>query len=258
MTGAEKKWFWKAVLFAVGYELVLTVIGWLLIGRPQTMGAITTYKATLTIGLPMIAQVLDPRHQATMSLSGRHTLGMVWSIFSFLLFALTNGYYISQVARSVQERPGTPWADAKRATVPLLIWLVIQFALGIVTLPFMALNSFLGGAVSTVLLLTVRYWYVLLEYTVVVGGDSFGAAWKKAPRLRVLTFGAAARYFWIVMVLNLVLAYVVNVAFSVPTLLLFMVLNAVVSTWLQHRLMKHFFRALESFDTNVYTGIIPY
>lgn len=105
--------FRQAALFAILMDGILLVLGWLLIGPPQTMQHLASFKVTAVIGLPTITQLLEPRHQ--FSVIGFHEFGvlkMIIACLMYVLFLLVSAYYIGLLARSKRAAGLRPATDA--------------------------------------------------------------------------------------------------------------------------------------------------
>ncbi|PWK05390.1 hypothetical protein [Tumebacillus permanentifrigoris] len=247
--------FRQAALFAILMDGILLVLGWLLIGPPQTMRAVASYKVTALIGLPTITQLLEPAHQ--FSVIGFHELGVLKVILAclmYVLFLLANAYYIGLLARTFRDLPTTATQDAARAWPNLLLWMLIQMAVqGVFTVIVMLFGDLIHGPLRNVVigavlilgLLGFRLVFLYMEYATVVLRLSALAALKKSLALLRVSRTESVRRFFTLCIVSFVLGFAVNRFFGVPVLMGTLLVNALVQTWLQLGLMESFFRAQE-------------
>ena len=230
----------SAVVLAVLYEALMMVLGWLLVGPPRSMSSIGSLKLTVTVGMPSLTQLLDPAHQFTLlNLQKLAAFPAVLTLLSLLLFSFANGLYIGILGRSFREWQGTAWQDAIRSTLPLCRFLLLQLLLGFGMLIALKTLGFAGASVSVILLLWFRYAFFFFEYTVVLRQATFAEAWTLCRKLRTKADGLG-RLFLIILLVNAFLAFVVNMFFSWPLVILMLVVNAVVGTLLQRRALALF------------------
>jgi hypothetical protein len=244
---SDRSW-WPVAIYAAIFEVVALVIGYLLTGPPKSMVGTHSFKATPTVGMPSISQLLDGTHQASAQffMNGKLlAVGLIWTLITFLLYTLGNAYYISLLSRQVREREGTPGDDAKGSFLTLFGWMVVQFVISVLTLPVVMFIPIVGGVAVMVFLLWFRYHFLFLEYTAVILRRPFSEAWKLAPQIRKHVGGEAASYFFWTIGLNIVIGYVVNLLFSWPVVLLLLVVNAFVMTYLQRRVLEAFYNGVD-------------
>ncbi|MGB8955194.1 MAG: hypothetical protein WCC10_07465 [Tumebacillaceae bacterium] len=233
----------NAVVLAVLYEALMMVLGWLLTGPPKSMSSMTSLKLTVTVGMPSLTQLLEPAHQFTsLNLQSFGLIAVLFTVLSMVLFSFANALYIAQLGRSRRVVNGSAWDDAKRSTLPLLGFMLLQLLLGIGMLLFLQILGMFGGIVSVILLLWFRYAFFFFEYTVVLRRVSFAEAWTLCREIRKKAEGLGILFLFILLV-NAFLAFVVNMLFSWPVLLVMLAVNAVIGTLLQRRALDLFFAA---------------
>lgn len=230
----------NAVLLAVLYEALMMVLGYLLAGPPKSMSSIGSFKLTATVGMPSLNQLLEPAHQfGSFSLQSFGLAGLVFTLLSMVLFSFANALYISHLGRSLRDASGSAWDDAKRSTLPLLGFMLLQLLLGLGMLLFLQLLGMFGAIVSLILLLWFRFAFFFFEYTVVLRGTSFAEAWTLCREIRKKAEGLGTLFLYLLLV-NAILAFVVNMLFSWPVIIVMLVVNAWVGTLLQRRALQLF------------------
>ncbi|MBL0389285.1 hypothetical protein JJB07_22090 [Tumebacillus sp. ITR2] len=247
--------FRQAALFTILMDGILLVLGWLIIGPPNVMGPIASFKITAIIGLPTITQLLEPGHQ--FSLIGFQQFGVLKVIIAclmYVLFLLASAYYISLLARTRRELPTPATQDATRAWPVLFLWMLVQLAVMgvlsvVVSLFGRVITQAAGqvglGAVLILVMLGFRFVFLYVEYAAVVLRLGLIGAMKKALALLRVTAAESFYRFFTLCIVSFVLGYVVNRYFSVGVLMGTLVVNGLLQTWLQMRLMESFFRAEE-------------
>lgn len=243
MSDTQRKSLIRAAAFAIGYQMVMLLIVILAGADVGTTGTITTFKATCTIGIPMLDQLLDPRHQFNFSVSWYNPLFLFWTALMTILYAWANGFFIALLARSTEDREGSSVQRANRSFLKLLLWTIAQMGVTLLCMPLVLLMNVFGGILTMVLLLWFRYTFLFFEYTVVVQGAGFVEALDKCRAIRSSVREEATKYFWGIVIFNIVVAFLVNALFSVPGVLFFLLLNAILMTLTQHNLLRIFNRA---------------
>ncbi|KEO80996.1 hypothetical protein [Tumebacillus flagellatus] len=247
--------FRQAALFAILLDGILLVLGWLWIGPPQTMGPIASYKLTAIIGLPTITQLLEARHQfSVIGFQEFDTLHVIVTCLMYVVFLLASAYYIGMLARTKRELPTPATQDAKLAWPALFLWMVVQLVV-MAVLSFVIstfggwithnLGNFALGALMILVMLGFRFWFLYVEYAAVVLRLGVFGAMRQARRLLSVSKAESFFHFLTLCIVSFVLAYAVNRYFNVPVLMGVLVVNGLVQTWLQMRLMEGFFRAVE-------------
>ena len=120
--------------------------------------------------------------------------------------------------------------------------MLLQLLLGLGMLLLLQLLGMFGAMVSLILLLWFRYAFFFFEYTVVLRGASFAEAWTLCREKRKKAEGLVT-LFLVILLANACLAFVVNLLFSWPVILVMLVVNAAVGTLLQRRALQLFFAA---------------
>lgn len=243
MSDRQRKSLRRAVAFAIGYQMLMLLIVILAGADVSTTGTITTFKATFTIGVPMLDQLLDPRHQFNFSVSWYNPLFLFWTALTTIVYAWANGFFIALLARSTDDWRGSSVQQANRSFLKLLLWSLAQMGVTLLCMPLVLLMNVFGGILTMVLLLWFRYTFMFFEYTVVVQGAGFVDALDKCRFIRASIREESTKYFWGIVIFNIVVAFLVNAMFYVPTILFFLLFNAIIMTLTQHNLLRIFNRS---------------
>lgn len=240
----------QAALFAILTDGILLVLGWLLIGPPKTLEPFPSFKVTAILGLPTITQLLEPGHQ--FSVIGFHEFGVLEVIVAclmYVLFLLASAYYIGLLARikgRLNHSTTSAAQDAGRAWPTLFLWMLVQLVVqGVLTaIVFLipGVSSPVALSILMILLLGFRFAFLYVEYAAVVLRLGIFAAIRTALHLQRVSWAESFRRFFTLCIVSFVIGFVVNNFFSVATLMITLVVNALVQTWLQQGLMESFFR----------------
>lgn len=235
-----------AALFAIGFEAVGLLLSWGLLGGPQSMESIASFKVTANVGIPGLQSLLETAHQpgkSGVAFAGMSFTALLVVIASMFIYGLGNAYYLSLLARSQRDLPGTSGQDARRSFGKLLLWMFTQALFMGIMVPIIGVFGVFGGVLAIVLMLWFRYHFLFFEFTVIVEQTGFKAAFRRSVELRNKVQGKAFSYFLLIVGVNTLLAFVLNAFFSVGTLALILPLNAILLTAIQNGLLQVFFDA---------------
>lgn len=248
MTAGRGSAWLGAALFAICYEALVSLIGWWLFGPPHTLEGNFSLKMTATVGLPSLGQLLDPSHQIgslELQFSGFLIGTLLYPIVLMMLYALANTGYVRSLAKSQRDLPLTSMKETSRIAVRMMGWMILQLLLSLIMMLLIGLLGFVGGALSVLLLLCFRYYFLFFEYVLVVEQTAFRQAFGRSLVLRKSAQSVAFPLFLIILVVNVLLGYLINQFFSYGMMALMLPLNAILHTMIQSRLMHAFFVARE-------------
>ncbi|ARU61253.1 hypothetical protein CBW65_09795 [Tumebacillus avium] len=245
MPGKGTLWL-GAALFAIAFEAGSLLISWGLLGGPQSMDSIASFKVTANVGIPGLQSLLEAAHQPSTNnaiFAGKGFMALLVLISSMFIYGLGNAYYLALLARSQRDLPGTSGQDARRSFGKILLWMFTQALFMGIMVPIIGVFGVFGGLLAIVLMLWFRYHFLFFEFTVVVEQTGFKAAFRRSVELRNKVKGKALTYFLLIAGVNTVLAFLLNAFFSVGTLALMLPLNAILLTAIQNGLLQVFFDA---------------
>ncbi|MGZ6525400.1 MAG: hypothetical protein ACXVDB_09900, partial [Tumebacillaceae bacterium] len=169
---------------------------------------------------------------------------------------LLNACYISLLARSVRDFWDSPFQNARRSYGTLLVWMFVQYLAQFLVLLLPLVGKSIGSALAVALLLRFRYIYLFFELMAVAFGKKFKAAWTGSNALRRQVKWKLAPFYWIILLFNLSLYYVVNNYFSWTVLIGAIVISSVLMTLIQRSLLQLYFRAQDKAYPASETGVL--